>query len=136
MPFSIAVGMTKNQPYISALNAAERKYAIPQNLLVAQCYTESRFNPNAKSPAGAMGIMQFMAPTARDFGIDPYDPFASIDAAGKYMAQLYRMTGDWSKALAAYNWGIGNVQRKGMSAAPSETRNYVAQITNLSGMTA
>lgn len=41
---------------------------------------------------------------------------------------LYRQTGDWAQALAAYNWGIGNVRRKGLAAAPAETRNYYAGI--------
>jgi soluble lytic murein transglycosylase-like protein len=76
-----------------------------------------------------------MPATAQDLGIDPLDPAQAIPAAGAYLRRLYDATGTWSKALAAYNWGIGNVQRKGLAAAPAETRAYVAQITGDTGVT-
>jgi len=69
-----------------------------------------------------------MPATAAEMGIDPLDPFAAIDAAARYLRSLYRQTGAWDKALAAYNWGIGNVQRKGIARAPTETQNYFRQI--------
>lgn len=91
-------------------------------LLKAQCYQESRLNPLAKSPVGAMGLCQFMPATwsdmkARDASLtSPWIPELSILAAGKYMGQLNRA---WSSrrhaddryklALASYNGGMGNL---------------------------
>ena len=72
--------------------------------------------------------MQFMSATAAEWGVDVGSVESSADGAGRYMQWLYGRLGSWSLALAAYNWGIGNVLRKGLGAAPVETRNYVAQI--------
>lgn len=113
----------KFDPYFSS---TEKKYNLPAGLLRRMAYQESRFNPSARSPVGALGLMQFMPATAKGFGINPLDPIQSIQTAGLYMSQLYRQTGSWSAALAAYNWGIGNVQRKGLAAAPKETVAYMA----------
>lgn len=110
-------------PYFTA---AEQRNGLPAGLLRRMAYQESRFNPSARSPVGAVGLMQFMPATAKDWGVNPLDPVSSIDGAGRYMAYLYRNTGTWTKALAAYNWGLGNVLRKGMAAAPAETLAYVA----------
>ena len=63
---------------------------------------------------------------------DPFDPIASVDAAGKYMAKLLkRYDGDVPTALAAYNWGMGNVgkYKKGTKDMPKETRDYVGVVT-------
>lgn len=122
-------------PYLESINAAELRYGLPSGLLARLLYQESRYRPeiidgSKRSSAGAVGIAQFMPATARDLGIDPTNPYQSIDAAGKYLRRLYDSTGSWSDALAAYNWGIGNVQRKGLAAAPTETQNYVSQITS------
>lgn len=119
--------------YRPAITAAENKYGLPNQMLARLLWQECRYKPaiidgRIASPAGALGIAQFMPATAREMGIDPLDPFQAIDAAGRYLRSLYRQTGDWAKALAAYNWGIGNVTRKGMAAAPLETRNYFKQI--------
>ncbi|MNE41935.1 Membrane-bound lytic murein transglycosylase D precursor [compost metagenome] len=73
-----------------------------------------------------------MPDTAKDFGLkgrDVFDPEKSAQAAAQYMSQLMKMfDGDLGKALAAYNWGQGNVMRKGMDAAPKETREYVPKV--------
>lgn len=119
-------------PYAEAIRQAEIANGIPTNLLARQLQQESDFNPNAVNKfSGATGIGQFMPATARDLNLDPRDPFASIDSAGKYMGQLYTATGSWISALAAYNWGIGNVLRKGLDRAPSETVNYVRKIAGV-----
>lgn len=120
-------------PYADAIRAAEVKYQLPDSLLARVLYQESRFRPDVisgrtSSSAGAQGIAQFMPGTAADLGIDPLDPFQAIPAAGKYLRQLFNQLGSWDRALAAYNWGIGNVQRRGLDAAPLETRNYVNQV--------
>lgn len=121
------------EPYRAAIEAAEARYAIPPMMLARLLYQESRFREDiisgrTVSPAGALGIAQFMPATAAELGVDPLNVAQSIEGAARYLAQLYRSTGDWKLALAAYNWGIGNVQRKGIGAAPAETRAYVAGI--------
>lgn len=126
-------------PYLAAIAAAESKYGLPTNMLARLLYQESRFRPDiitgkVKSAAGALGIAQFMPATARQFGIDPLNPLQAIDAAGLYLSQLYRRFGSWQEALASYNWGQGNVSRKGLAAAPAETRNYFTQILNDLGL--
>lgn len=118
----------KGAAYAAAFDAAEVANGLPAGMLSRIAYQESRYNPAARSPAGALGLMQFMPATAAGFGIDPLDPHASIDAAGRYMKSLYAQFGTWEKALAAYNWGQGNVMRKGIDAAPTETKNYFSQI--------
>jgi len=122
-------GTTKSAPYEAAFAAAEQKYDLPSGLLRAVAKQESGFNANAKSPAGATGLMQFMPATARGFGIDPSDPFASIDAAGKYLSQNLKTFGSVDLALAAYNAGPGNVKKYGGIPPFTETQNYVKKIT-------
>src|SRR5574340_387036 len=114
--------------YAGAIREAEDRYLLPRNLLARLLWQESRYRAEAVSPVGAVGIAQFMPATAAEFGVDPRNAFQSIDATGKYLARLYGMTGSWRDALAAYNWGIGNLRRKGLAAAPEETRNYYTQI--------
>ncbi|MFZ4756686.1 MAG: transglycosylase SLT domain-containing protein [Burkholderiaceae bacterium] len=121
------------RPYLAAIVAAEDAYGIPRNMLARLLWQESRFRADiisgaTRSPVGATGIAQFMPATAREFGIDPLDPFQSIDAAGRYLSKLYRRFGTWSQALAAYNWGQGNVARRGLANAPAETRTYYTSI--------
>lgn len=99
------------------------------DLLVRQAKQESGFNPYATSKVGAAGIFQHMPATAQELGIDPYDPSQSIQGGVKYMGQLLnRYQGDPTKALAAYNWGMGNLERQGLGAAPAETQNYLKNI--------
>lgn len=120
-------------PYADAIARAESDNGIPQSLLGRLLYQESRFRPEiidgrVKSPAGAVGIAQFMPATARDEGVNPLNPDEAIAGAGRYLAKLRAQVASWDEALAAYNWGIGNVKRRGLAAAPTETQNYVAQI--------
>jgi cell wall-associated NlpC family hydrolase len=120
---------SKSAPYEAAFSAAEEKYGLPDGLLRAVAKQESGFNANARSGAGATGLMQFMPATAKSFGIDPTDPFASIDAAGKYLGQNLAKFGSVSLALAAYNAGPGNVSKYGGIPPFTETQNYVKKIT-------
>lgn len=96
---------------------------------------ESNFNPNAVSPAGAVGVAQFMPKTAADYGINPRNPDEAIPAAGRLLRDLStRFEGNQGLALAAYNWGPENVEKWKAAGAdparmPAETRNYVQTIT-------
>ncbi|MDV1944406.1 transglycosylase SLT domain-containing protein [Enterobacter kobei] len=117
------------QPMLTNL---EQLYRLPEGLLRSVAITESGGNQFAVSGAGAKGLFQFMDGTARDMGLrgnDVFDPQKSAQAAAKYLSQLLRQNGgDLSKALASYNWGIGNVQRYGMELMPQETRNYIPKV--------
>ncbi|WP_112070795.1 lytic transglycosylase domain-containing protein, partial [Klebsiella grimontii] len=110
----------------------EGKYGLPAGLLSSVAATESGGDPYAESKAGAKGLFQFMPGTAKDMGLkgrDVYDPHKSAEAAAKYLRWLMDATGgDLEKTLASYNWGLGNVQKKGMDNLPSETRNYVPKV--------
>lgn len=119
--------------YADLIAQAEDQNGLPRDLLARLLYQESRYRPDVingttASPVGALGIAQFMPATARELGIDPLDPAQAIPAAARYLKRLYAQVGTWSEALAAYNWGIGNVTRRGLDAAPTETRNYYTQI--------
>lgn len=119
-------------------NQLESLYRLPEGLLKSVAITESGGNQFATSGAGAKGLFQFMDGTARDMGLrgnDVFDPMKSAEAAAKYLSQLLtRNGGDLSKALASYNWGIGNVQRYGMDLMPQETRNYIPKVmSNMPG---
>ena len=83
------------------------------NLLAAQLYAESGFNPFARSRAGAEGIAQFMPGTAESYDLDnPFDPVEAIDAQAHLMSDLLRQFGGKvALALAAYNAGPGAVER-------------------------
>lgn len=133
-PVKSALGLWRAPaPYAGLIAQAESTYSIPsgmlERLLYQECHWRADIISGAKrSAVGAMGIAQFMPDTAADMGIDPLDPAQAIDAAGRYLRQCYRMFGDWTRALAAYNWGMGNVQRKGLGNAPAETVAYYTDI--------
>ncbi|HBZ6190206.1 TPA: lytic transglycosylase domain-containing protein [Klebsiella variicola] len=127
-----AKGRAFLQAMAGEFGALEGKYGLPAGLLSSVAGTESGGDPFAVSPKGAKGPFQFMDGTARDLGLkgmDVYDPHKSADAAARYLRYLLDATGgDLEKALASYNWGLGNVQKKGMDNLPSETRNYVPKV--------
>ncbi len=107
-------------------------------MLKAQVRAESSFNPGAESPATAKGLAQFMEPTWLEWGAggDPYNPEHAISAQARYMKYLIDyFDSDIEQALAAYNWGMGNVRKavvahgKGfLEVCPDETQNYVKKI--------
>lgn len=127
-----AKGRAFLQAMAGEFGALEGKYGLPAGLLSSLSAAESGGDPYAVSPKGAKGPFQFMDGTARDLGLkgmDVYDPHKSADAAARYLRYLLDATGgDLEKTLASYNWGLGNVQKKGMDNLPSETRNYVPKV--------
>lgn len=127
-----AKGKAFLQAMAGEFGALEGKYELPAGLLSSVAGTESGGDPYAVSPKGAKGPFQFMDGTARDLGLkgmDVYDPHKSADAAARYLRYLLDATGgDLEKTLASYNWGLGNVQKKGMDNMPAETRNYVPKV--------
>lgn len=119
--------------YAGLIQQAEDINSIPPTMLERLLYQECRYRQDIitgrlRSSAGALGIAQFMPATAAELGIDPLNPAQAIPAAARYLRSLYLRFGTWREALAAYNWGMGNVERKGLAAAPRETRNYFTAI--------
>ncbi|MCC2547227.1 LysM peptidoglycan-binding domain-containing protein [Hymenobacter sp. BT175] len=124
------------------------KYKLPQDLKYL-AVVESALLPQARSKVGAVGLWQFMGPTASDMRLqrneyidERMNPEKSTEAACKYLRDLYRMFGDWELVLAAYNWGGGNMRRVMKRTGktnfwdlyphlPKETRNYVPTFTAL-----
>jgi hypothetical protein len=106
---------------------------IPPDYFARQIEQESGFNPNAVSPAGAVGIAQFLPGTAAGLGINPWDPFQALRGAARLMANYaHQYGGDYAKALAAYNGGSGTVQSalnncgaSWLNCLPGQTRHYI-----------
>jgi soluble lytic murein transglycosylase-like protein len=120
--------------YAPTIARAAQRWGVSAQLLAAQIYAESNFNPFARSPAGAQGIAQFMPGTARGMGLrDPFDPAQAIDAQAHLMHDLLARFGSVPLALAAYNAGPGAVARCGCVPPFAETRGYVARILGLLG---
>lgn len=108
------------EPY--ARQAAER-HGIDPEIFVRQITQESGWNPRALSPAGAAGIAQIV-PRWHP-GVDPWDPWASLDYAARLMAGYLAQFGSYDLALAAYNAGPGNVDKYGGVPPFAETQRYV-----------
>ncbi|QEC47859.1 lytic transglycosylase domain-containing protein [Baekduia soli] len=122
------------EPWAPAISRAAQHWNVGAALLAAQLMQESGFNPFARSPAGALGIAQFMPGTARAYGLgDPFDAPAAIDAQAHLMHDLLRQFGSVPLALAAYNAGPVPVQACGCVPPIPETVAYVAAILALLG---
>ncbi|MBN1459666.1 MAG: lytic transglycosylase domain-containing protein [Armatimonadetes bacterium] len=105
------------------------KYGVDPYLVVAVIAAESRFNPQARSYKGAMGLGQLMPATAAAHNVDAWDPVANLNVAVRIIRRnLDKYHGDWNKALAAYNAGCGAVDRYEGVPPYRETRNYLWKI--------
>lgn len=139
--------ITRSKPYMYHIANEVRKRNMPAEIALLP-FIESAFVTKAKSHVGASGLWQFMPATGRHYGLEKtplydgrHDVYAATDAALNYLQYLHGLFGDWSLALAAYNWGEGNVGRavnraraQGLEPIyenlrmPDETRNYVPKL--------
>lgn len=125
------------QRYAATFDAVENKYSLPKGMLGRVAYQESRFRKDiidgdVKSKAGAVGIMQIIPQWHPK--VDAENPIASIDYAGRYLREMRNRFGSWRYALAAYNWGPGNLAKyiadPRSIKMPKETDDYVRQISH------
>lgn len=114
------------------IEKASRRYGVDAGLIKAVIKTESDFNPQAVSSAGAQGLMQLMPATARGLGVsNAFDPEQNVMAGTRFLRDLLqRYNGNIESALAAYNWGPANVDRR-PDQLPRETRGYLARVKQL-----
>jgi soluble lytic murein transglycosylase-like protein len=106
------------------------------DLVRAVVQVESAFNPYARSPKGALGLMQLMPATIREFDVrNPFNPAENVRAGVAYLRQLLdRYANNEELALAAYNAGPGAVDKHGQTVPPyRETESYVARINRMAG---
>ena len=116
------------------LATAAQAHELPVGFFVRLINQESGFNPEVVSPAGAEGVAQFMPRVAEEWGLkNPYDPHAALVASARFLRSLYDQFGNWGLAAAAYNGGMGRVQKwiDKRGKLPEETRNYVMTITGV-----
>ncbi|KLT73329.1 murein transglycosylase [Neisseria arctica] len=139
--------INRSKPYMYHIANEVKKRNMPSEIALLP-FIESAFVTKARSHVGASGLWQFMPATGRHYGLERtalydgrHDVYAATDAALTYLQYLHGLFGDWSLALAAYNWGEGNVGRavnraraQGLEPTyenlrmPNETRNYVPKL--------
>src|SRR5437764_7383235 len=129
----------RSRAYDDLILEHSRTHGVRADLVRAVMQVESAFNPFARSPKGALGLMQLMPATIQRFGVqNPFNPEENVRAGVSYLRQLLdRYDNDEQLALAAYNAGPGAVDRHGETVPPyHETQQYVSKVTELAGATA
>ena len=125
--FSASIPQTKYRTLIRDLSS---KYGVPEDLVHSIIIAESNYNPNAVSKKGALGLMQLMPETAKEYGVlDPLVPEDNIDAGIKYIKKLIDLyNGDVKLILAAYNAGPSAVEKYGGVPPFQETQEYIQRV--------
>jgi hypothetical protein len=126
--------LLESTPYGEIISAVSQAHGVDPMLVRALIQVESNYQPTARSPRGAMGLMQLMPSTAREYKVrNPFDPKANIEAGIRHLKGLIDRFGV-EMALAAYNAGEGAVKRFNGIPPYRETRNYVSKILSLAGV--
>ena len=128
------VAADRGWQFESLISEHARLNGVRSDLVRAVVQVESAFNPNAISPKGAMGLMQLMPATMRQYGVrNAFNPVENVRAGVAYLRDLLdRYSNNEELALAAYNAGPGAVDKHGQAVPPyRETRNYVAKINKM-----
>jgi soluble lytic murein transglycosylase-like protein len=122
--------------YKEKIHALTQKHQVREDLVIAVAKAESSFNPFAVSPKGAVGIMQLMKETARQYGvINRYNAQENIEAGVKHLKYLYeKFQGNIPLTLAAYNAGEEAVSKYNGIPPYRETKNYIQRVLSLMGM--
>jgi cell wall-associated NlpC family hydrolase len=120
--------------YASLVETSAQASGVPASLLAAELQTESGFDADAVSSAGAEGIAQFMPATAAARGVDAFDPASAIPGAANYLADLESQLGSWPLAIAAYNAGPAAVSQSGGVPDNGQTPDDVATVLARAGM--
>jgi soluble lytic murein transglycosylase-like protein len=131
LPFAGMPAESEFRRYAPIVDKASRTYGVDAALIHAVILAESSYDPDARSPAGASGLMQLMPGTAKHYGVkDIFDPGQNIRAGVKYLSELLRQfNGNVELALAAYNAGTSAVIRAGHRIPPvAETQAYVPKV--------
>ena len=124
----------EGNPHVATAIRMAEKYNLPRDIFLSLVQQESRFDPNARSRRGAIGLGQLMPGTARELGVDPTDPEQNLEGSARYLRQMLDRFKDMPLALAAYNAGPGRVARAG-NTIPNirETQQYVPSILRRAG---
>ncbi|PWB33922.1 lytic transglycosylase [Pseudomonas sp. SDI] len=132
---TVAIGaqpqLITGMPYAELIAAAAQANDLPAALIHAVVQAESRYNPNARSPKGAGGLMQLMPGTARELGVsNVLDPAANLQGGARYLKKMLTLfDNDIELAVAAYNAGPEAVLSRGRVVPPfAETRRYVPTV--------
>ncbi|MEF9897407.1 MAG: lytic transglycosylase domain-containing protein [Pseudomonas sp.] len=123
--------MITGMPYAELVAAAAEANDVPAALLHAVIQAESRYNPNARSASGAVGLMQLMPDTARELGVtNSLDPASNLQGGARYLKRMLTLfDNDITLAVAAYNAGPDAVLRRGRVVPPyAETQSYVPKV--------
>ena len=127
--------LLERTPYGEIIASMSQAHGVDPMLVRALIQVESNYRPKARSHKGAMGLMQLMPATAREYNVrNPYDPKANIAAGVKHLKGLIDRMGDVAMALAAYNAGEGAVKKFNGIPPYRETRNYVTRILSIAGL--
>ena len=131
LPIAAGRRLADNTSYDAMIESASEKHDVDARIVKAVIQVESAFRARARSPKGAMGLIQLMPATARQYQArNPYDPKSNIDAGTKYLSKLLNEF-ELPLALAAYNAGEGAVRRFGGIPPYAETQAYVTKILGL-----
>ena len=128
---SIGLGCTPTETLLAWTDASAIQFGLDSDLVRAVVWVESRYCVDVVSPKGAIGLGQLMPATARDMGVDPFDPVQNLWGTARYLRVGYDAFGDWTLALAAYNAGPGNVRRYGGVPPFAETQWYVWEVLSV-----